>query len=71
MFTAPKCTLLWLQLGVRMQSRAVFSYFTVSGSEYRKILSLSKKQHVLKSSVFTANITLETVTKKAKLEHLG
>jgi len=54
-----------------MQSRAVFSYFTVSGSEYRKILSLSKKQHVLKSSVFTANITLETVTKKAKLEHLG
>lgn len=57
--------------GSKGTSRAVFSYFVVSGSEYRKILSLSKKQRVLKSSVFTANITLEIVTKKARLEHLG
>lgn len=57
--------------GSKDTSRAVFSYFIVSGSEYRKILNLSKKQQVLKSSVFTANIILETVTKKENLEHLG
>lgn len=51
-------------------SRDVFSYFVVSGLEYRKILSMFKKQQVFKTSVLTANIRLETVMKKAKLEHL-
>lgn len=70
MFTSPKMHASVTPAVSKDTSRDAFSYFVVSGLEYRKILSLFKKQQVFKTSVFTANIRLETVMKKEKLEHL-